>query len=189
MMESSSKTVTLPEDDPEAFSHVLRWVYRGDIEKPSDERDPGLAQRLFQTYSLADKLCIEVLCNALVDVIVDWHEHVYSYPTLLSDLPNSALKDFLVAQLAWDLQEPGIWEGAESPDEPTSADELKEFFLSGAVEVYDVMKTKGRLIIDQEQGKSLVDPCKESKCKYHKHLDTRKCEEEPREMDKGRSLE
>ena len=171
MKEGSTKTVKLPDDEPRAFEWVLPWAYSKEIRKPEKSWGVRMARRLYQTYLLADKLCMEALCNAIMDVVIDWHQTDYSFANLVPELTPSPLKDFVKAQVAWDLRDPEVWN-----KKGTSA-YLKEFFLSGTPEVVEVMRANGKLIQDEQEGETIVDPCKEPKCKYHKHMDTQKCKE------------
>lgn len=166
MVESESRTVKLPADDPEAFAFILEWTYGQQIESPKDEKVADV-RRLIKTYALADKLCMEILGNALVNEVMDWHRNNVGRPDLLLEAPESPLRDFLVDQFAWDVGQPTIWK----PNGLT--DTIEKFFRSGGPEVVSVMRAYGKFVVE----KDLVDPCEGPKCKYHKHVDTEKCKE------------
>ena len=100
MKEASTKTVKLPDDEPRAFEWVLAWIYSKEIRKPEKSWGSRMARRLYQTYLLADQLCMEALCNAIRDIVIDWHKTCYSFANLVLELPSSPLKDFVKAQLA-----------------------------------------------------------------------------------------
>ena len=102
MKEASTKAVKLLEDDPEPSRRILKWGYTKVIEKPQDKNHDH-SRQLFRAYTLADKLCMELLCNLLMDIILEWHRVMYSMAGLLEEVPDSVLKDHLVAQLAWDI--------------------------------------------------------------------------------------
>lgn len=167
MKEASTSTVYLPEDNPEAFQCILKWVYSKVIETPK-ARESYNSMRLYEAQLLADKLCMEVLSNLLMDMIVTWHDTMWSCASILPEIPESPLKDFLVAQLAWDLREAEIWKDGEAEES------LAEFFGCGKPEVIRVMQAQGRSITDNDT----TEPCWGAKCKYHKHVDTEKCKEE-----------
>ena len=166
MKENSAKTVRLPEDDPTAFECILTWVYSKTIEISKPDSSSKTLQ-FVQAYALADKLCMESLSNSLVDHIMEWHKTVYSTPHLIAEAPESPIKEFLVAELAWELRRGQIWESQ------VAAKNLERFFRSGVPEVFEVMKVNGQLTTVENP----VEPCEGPKCKYHKHVDTGKCKE------------
>ncbi len=174
MQEGSTKSVKLPEDQPQAFERILQWVHGKEISKPRRDWDLSKARCLYQTFCLADKLCIEVLTNEIMDLIVDRHRDVWTCPILIPEILESPLKEFGKAQLAWDLRNPEIW------GRKVIADQLRGFFVSGPPVIVEVMRASVELIRDFEEGKVVVEPCQEPKCKYHKHVDSEKCKEEVR---------
>ncbi|EON61235.1 hypothetical protein W97_00448 [Coniosporium apollinis CBS 100218] len=67
--EATSRMITLADDEPETFSEVVSWIYR-------DELFPDIALpeypkniQLCKLWVLADKLCMPVLQNRIVEVI------------------------------------------------------------------------------------------------------------------------
>lgn len=167
MKEASTKTVNLPEGSPEAFECVLKWVYSKVIERPKALEFCN-SRRLYEAQLLADKLCMEALCNLLMETIMTWHDDMWSFASILPEIPESPLKNFLVLQLAWDLRVGKIWKNS------LAEQSLEKFFSSGKPEVIRVMQAQGKSIIYNERGQ----PCDGPRCKYHKHVDTEKCKEE-----------
>ncbi len=61
MLEQEEKIVSLPEDNPEAFGIVTSWLYTERIPFDGKPRD------LMSAYVLADKLCMGILQDALMN--------------------------------------------------------------------------------------------------------------------------
>ncbi|TVY15177.1 hypothetical protein LARI1_G007255 [Lachnellula arida] len=71
-------TMHLPEDDPEAFSALVVWIYRDQLplfpsERFTDDRDgcERYIDILLPFFLLAEKLCINALANQIMDRIQD----------------------------------------------------------------------------------------------------------------------
>ena len=77
-------------------------------------------------------------------------------------------------QFAWTLGYGEIWKDIFGKDA------ARTFFSGGAPEVPVVMEMHGKLLVDRDNDKTtqLKQPCRESNCKYHKHVDTEKCKVE-----------
>jgi BTB/POZ domain len=199
LSESSKGEIELPVDLPAAFEEVLKWVYTGSITSPLKEPDGGdylIVHNLVHTYILADKLCMESLCNEVVDTIKAWHKNSITNPVFLSHfqdgvLSDSELKKFLVHQLAHDIF---AYADVQDEEEVGCLDEesLVKFFEQGGSEAWEVVKRMKEL---QKHycGRDVrhLDPSREnSTCAYHRHRDTESClagggeEEKPSEKQK-----
>ena len=167
MKESSTKTVRLPEDDPQAFAVILEWVY--DRGRPVVKGGSRQVRRMVQAYQLADKLCMESLTNSTADAVKTYHVANLSYACVVVGLPAVPIKDFLMDQLAYDISRGDMWTDPKAKTDP------KEFFISGTSEVAHVMERSGLFAMDLRRDKKLKDSSPEPDCKYHKHLDSEKC--------------
>ena len=166
MVEARTNVVKLPEDDPQAFDRALHFVYGEDIAEPESLTSEAVKE-LVAMYITADKLDLEMLGNSIVDIIMSEHRGVTtSFPSLILGLTASPLKDFMIKQLAWDLQFTGdMW------THPAMAAELDKFFLTGAPEVPEVLRMQHA--VGEENYR--LPPSRGWKCKYHKHVITQKC--------------
>lgn len=171
MAEAASKVVRMPEDDPETFQRVLRWVYFAEIDQNLVWHLAGM-RGLVKTYALADKLCMEKLANSIMDITKTWHRIHCSYATLLIDSPLGLMKEHLTEQLAWDIRKGAVWKIREK------ADDLALFLCSGAPEIHDVMEAIKTLALIDQMGYDLEEAVRGWDCKYHKHIDTEECIEE-----------
>ncbi len=64
-MKSNTKTVELPEDDPDVFEQVVAYMYGGLLGAASPAR--GDWKVIVSAYILADKLCMPRIQNAMTD--------------------------------------------------------------------------------------------------------------------------
>ncbi|KAK5456926.1 hypothetical protein LTS15_004706 [Exophiala xenobiotica] len=73
MKEQHTKTIELPEDDPQAFEHVVAFMYGGVL----DVQTKVLTDWKFAvlTYILADKLCMLRMQNIIADHL-QWSEYL-----------------------------------------------------------------------------------------------------------------
>jgi hypothetical protein len=81
--EGISRTISLPDVDPKHFEHVVLWLYTQCLETSDyfykDSKPTYFA--LLDIYSLADRLAIEGMRNAVVDRIAELAERTNSVPT------------------------------------------------------------------------------------------------------------
>lgn len=78
-VESTTKSITLDDVSPDHFQLLVSWLYTSSIPAPFKDGKPAY-YTLLHLYSLADRLCVESLRNAVVDLIAD-----------LADRTNSVL--------------------------------------------------------------------------------------------------
>jgi hypothetical protein len=116
--EATTKTIKLPDDQPELFEQIMEYAYRGQCtfsrtmpvdrdrtEQQLDEARDTL-MLLLQLYALADRLCIEELANHLVDLYIESCTHFAVLGEAMAYLtdrgpPNGKLRDFALEQTAW----------------------------------------------------------------------------------------
>ncbi|KAL9035341.1 MAG: hypothetical protein Q9180_004913 [Flavoplaca navasiana] len=116
----NSGSITLEEDDPVIFGHIVQWLYRGKLETLSKvEVDTGFDywMTLFQLYVLADKYGIRLLKNAVMGLLFQTHDRrkekntethkppqqsciTYVYE---NTAPGSQLRRFLVTYYVWHI--------------------------------------------------------------------------------------
>jgi hypothetical protein len=68
----------LPEDDPTTFDWIINWLYRDQLPKcPGEGMEVGsvikLEKSLIDIFLFAEKYCIEVLGNRVMDILQDFH--------------------------------------------------------------------------------------------------------------------
>ena len=116
-----SGLMTLEEDDPDIFGHIVQWLYRGKLETLSKvEVDTGFDywMKLFQLYVLADKYGIRLLKNAVMDLLFQTRDRRKNKETETHKPPQqscvtyvykntaqgSQLRRFLVTYYVWHIQ-------------------------------------------------------------------------------------
>jgi len=79
-MEGVDGTMQLPEDDSQAFSALVVWMYRDQLPLfPTEQyKDDGngcdmYVESLLPLFHLAEKLCINALANQIMDRVQDVH--------------------------------------------------------------------------------------------------------------------
>ena len=117
----NSGSITLDEDDPEIFGHIVQWLYRGKLETLAKvEVDTGSDywMKLSQLYVLADKYGIRLLKNAVMDLLFQTRDRrknketethrppqqdciTYVYENTAS---GSQLRRFLVTYYVWHIK-------------------------------------------------------------------------------------
>ncbi|KAL8893906.1 MAG: hypothetical protein Q9192_004808 [Flavoplaca navasiana] len=117
----NSGSITLEEDDPDIFGHIVQWLYRGKLDTLSKvEVDTGSDywMKLFQLYVLADKYGIRLPKNAVMGLLLQTHDRrknsketethrppeqnciTYVYENTAS---GSQLRRFLVTYYVWHI--------------------------------------------------------------------------------------
>ena len=75
--EASERSMTLPDDDPDAFESLVQWIYFKKYKvdpaavRDSVEKTQELYMNLVDTYVLADKYNVLDLKNEIMDQLVD----------------------------------------------------------------------------------------------------------------------
>lgn len=135
MREQHERTVELPEDAPETFDVIVKWMYSGQV--------PALlGPHIMRAYKLAEKLCMLDLQNALVDAFkaVCRRERISPITVMLTwkHLPeNSELCKLALKQLCYEIvKEPRNYMGTSSSffgatQTGTLEGELKEMLEEG----------------------------------------------------------
>jgi hypothetical protein len=66
LQEAQENSMHLPEDDPNAFTLFIDWIYRSKIPERKNWKDQAT---LYNLYVFAEKLCLSDLANATMDEI------------------------------------------------------------------------------------------------------------------------
>ena len=160
--EAQEGQLKLPEEKPEAFRQVLKWVYSGQVGQiePAD-LDSGSA--LLEAYILANAWCLEELKNQIIDRFKsqDWKSSHLVAVFRGTALPDCELRGFFIDRLraAFQVEEPQC-----------SGTELGEYLEAGGAEVRDLVVA---LFEHREAGYDEVDWYG---CKYHEHKTSKTCE-------------
>lgn len=157
--EGRTSTISLPEDDPEAFKVVLAFMYN--VGDSLHDKDWITTETWFLAYVLADKLWMEeagasTLCDFMGMVSsCSYNLFCTTLPQTAFKSPNSAATKFLIAQVAWDFAENGYhWFCNCDMHEVGTLCGWCQFFTDGGPSVVSVMKlVKG----DQGEGVSPSD--------------------------------
>lgn len=166
--ESGKNEMSFPEDDPEAFGLLLRWMYESRLEVPSSILSVPPVRPFIQLYVLADKLVLENLQNEVMDVITTLHNgRPPSYEIVRlayhGTMHNASLRMFLMETVVWPYAQ-----GSRKGQELGSEENL-------------ISKAGGDLAVDFAKkllacfNNSFRNPQDGSHCRYHIHKDTTKC--------------
>ncbi|KAM3068033.1 hypothetical protein ACMFMG_011081 [Clarireedia jacksonii] len=72
-IEAKELEASFPDDLPQAFDIVVEWVYVGKLRHLSSKATPNFSSwNAFDVYMLADKLCLDVLKDAVIDLYREW---------------------------------------------------------------------------------------------------------------------
>lgn len=136
--EATSRTVSLPEENTDAFALFIRWLYVGEIcgnmvgsedQATGDETletgsDPSIDSTSYartkiylKAYILGDKLgCLIFLDLAMLELIKDHKSDVLRAETMRvvfeQSAPGSKLRQFAIDQFRFELVRGRLWEGA-----------------------------------------------------------------------------
>jgi hypothetical protein len=178
----------LPEDDPEAFGVLIRWLYTSKLKLdyicPKGDKKEHLhcANQLtsfVKAYTLADKFCLEKLKNLAMDGVKKWSaKHVFT-STVISTIyqegsSSSLLRKFVARKVAFCFrknkgQDPINPMEEEIRNNPDFAMDLISTLSKDNVELSNNGKwTSGT-------SSYYPDPQDHPACHYHEHKTTRKC--------------
>lgn len=106
--EGRTNTVSLPEDDPEAFVVILAYMYNAGAKIPQE--DCIILETWFLAYYLADKLGIKEAYIPLMKKVMSYctsYLFLAAFPETVLDFPEYAVTKYLIAQVAWDFADSG----------------------------------------------------------------------------------
>ncbi|KAI9661918.1 MAG: hypothetical protein M1821_009158 [Bathelium mastoideum] len=99
-----SKSFALPDDDYDAFTTFVGWLYSGSVPKPTSEADLGA---LFELYLMGEKWAVKSLCAETLARVRDWYRDSDTYPGLrrvqyiyANTVPESPMRRMLVSATA-----------------------------------------------------------------------------------------
>ncbi|KAL9110125.1 MAG: hypothetical protein Q9227_005319 [Pyrenula ochraceoflavens] len=167
--ENTENLFTLPTDDPDAFSRVLCWMYerrllRCNVEDVSEAAEDREMEVLVKTWILADKLCMEEMKNAAMELIQLWGKTNYVPASVMRKVlhdspPDSLLRKYIERKFASDFK--------ESMGSAPGSEGYREFVSEGGSHITNIMMLVG----DDE----LTDPAFGDLCEYHEHKETETC--------------
>ena len=168
-IEGATRTIRLPEEDPQHFEVFVNFVYTGRIYsfKEDDRRNEGCDDewnRLGECWIVGDKLLAQNFQDAVVDSIGSKIVQGGSHPLSMHELiypktvgPNS-MKSLLVEIGAFS------WTSVQTKERKIKSDSA-EFFLDLAVRLKE-------MTAEDRKGKK---PWVDAGCRYHVHGNERPC--------------
>lgn len=152
-----------------AFDRFVSWIYGRRIVPPSDH-DVVAFQSLLELYVMGDKFCVEKLKNEVSDVLRSYIAVrlrqlgpglVYFYG---STTKGDQIRRLMVQQLACDVV-------SRSKNYHGSQTSWEEFLRTHRELAYDAFYN-----LDQAHRKQIIEPNATSKCCYHSHQETPRCD-------------
>lgn len=139
--ESNSRSVTMPEDNPDAFRLFVQWLYIGDI--MIDDADEWL-----EAWVLGDKIGNIAFRNCAMSKLVNDHEHYCIDSTIVATVYRksalgSKLRKWALDQVLFDSSKGGLrvdaddWVSVVETEPEFVADVAKATILSTGGEVKD----------------------------------------------------
>jgi hypothetical protein len=186
MKEEQEKMVNLPEELPGAFDTLVQWMYTGKIVV-----EPRMQISFIDAYLLADKFCMHVLQNSIMDALREQClkyairpnslDHVWKHST-----ENCELRKFCFDEVHFTLSRIRKWAGYTWHDNDTTEYKKKlhdfriEYEKEFKNEIDELMQSGSPMInalfwklADPESPRP--DPAFLSGCVYHVHKDGEKC--------------
>lgn len=166
-VEGKSNQIELPEDRSDVWEEILHYLYAGHLKARSVWYTPG--DYYLETWVLADKYCIEELCNAITAALSSC---TFEGQAKIKDIlwlsdrgfGSSMLAKLLVDRLAADLRIKG-WEGYLSKHDDGLLERLEEH-PAWALEILQAI-AKPQDQISPYDGLNRSDICT-----YHVHINT-----------------
>lgn len=172
--EKSTRTITLPEQDPEAFAIYIKWLYSGHFfikeddneEEEYGHNDDGILDTEWEnwshSYKLGDFLLDEDFKDALIDMAIERMRDEVHYVDLPSSIYDYSSTGSPHRQLALDVAL-HAWPNLEFNMVEKRAHPLE--FLTDLVRI---MGTKIRIGIEKRSTYELLSPDINT-CRYHEH--------------------
>ena len=152
--------IELPDDDPEVFGYVARWLYG----RPARVKEGVSPVTLVDFYVFADKLMNEDLKNQAMDMLQEYHEGAQIKMATLQRLVDRNLKEcncmsYLVRQAAHDMvvYGNGMWAINNWEDFLNLGPEITKRVVEEIQSLCDPLP----VVID--------DPSSLRDCQYHEH--------------------
>ncbi|TVY59229.1 hypothetical protein LCER1_G000216 [Lachnellula cervina] len=204
--EGVESTMYLPEDDPQAFSALVAWIYRDQLPLHPSERfaddDDGFDKyinMLLVFFTLAEKLCINALANQIMDRIQDvqfQHACIFGGAELEYIYANSHRWSKLRTYGVLMVIRRGSGSEGEEIDEKEGENDV-ESFREGVLKLHESQPDFGRDFIMLQMkygirfhpGKDCADPqIRDSKtgfgrCFFHTHAKSEVCHLGPEPVD------
>ncbi|KAK5456925.1 hypothetical protein LTS15_004705 [Exophiala xenobiotica] len=162
MKEQVEQTVHLPEDNPEAFEIVVKWMHAEKVPTIINDLSIGHA------YILANKLCMGELQNALVDKFRATYKKAMINPSTVTWIwahtpEGCKLREISLDQLHFEI--------LKSPFKYKNTEQFKKLMKSGG-ELVTEMYWKS---VHQGAIATRKNPALLTGCVYHVHADGKNC--------------
>ena len=180
-IEGATKEIELPEDDVYSWGMILEYIYTGlcgrfgrrDSFKSTGPEFYTFLDAHFAVWTLADKYCIEALCNDLVGRMICNYRRgdvMFKEIIILFDrgLGDSKLSQLLTDFVALDLRHCGWTDYIIIYD--VSLEEHLRTHSACAIKLLQAMSTIKASLQPEPYWEIQLKPCN-----YHVHNDTRKC--------------
>ena len=176
-VEGRSGKIELPEDNVDAWGDILHYLYIDKLESRSwdDTAAAAFQERCIATWILADKYCIEELCNASIDrLFYDYGANEIKVTDIVSlidkGLGSSNLARVLIDRLAVEIRQVGWIRYIETRD-PALHEDLQKH-PACALELLQVIGMQDFKI------PSFGSVNASARCRYHIHVQTHPCDME-----------
>jgi hypothetical protein len=171
--EAEKGEMYLPDDDPDAFSSLVDYLYRGVLPKA---KDGHYATLLLKLYILAEKLCLSTLMDNAYDTVHSYcclsgslvtpkHiPHIYS-----NTHGGSKLRMFCTGQVAYCLATTRT--GYFGENYLNRLEDCPDFFM----DVFRWQVEHGKKINMSREGKIMAIVDMYGPCEFHTHGDKEEC--------------
>ena len=169
-LEAQEKRIVLPEDDFQAVTLFISWLYTGAVTYGESESDNQM-----RIWKFADKLCDESYCNDLIDAMIAFYERKnyfmggdYLVPLYKNGLRNSPAAKFgVVTNILVMMTEP-----SNSKEKTNLLSKMREFG-EGLHELTEDLLNE--VLAYQTKAAAQRDPKKFKGCQFHEHKDGSTC--------------
>ena len=163
--------VELPEDNLNAWEEILHYLYGQHYQSSTHEPpDRSMRRHYLQTWILADKYCIEDLCNLLIDTMAFYAAHAMIEDVVFlaeQGLETSLAAKYLINKIGQDLRSKG-WDDYLSNRHPDVGESLTEH----PTIMLEILKA---VVIPAERQRSSDGWDNFNPCEYHIHIKSIPC--------------
>ncbi|EXJ73381.1 uncharacterized protein A1O5_03141 [Cladophialophora psammophila CBS 110553] len=174
MREQEEKAIILPEDDPEDFAIIVKWLY---AEKIPDDIN---WHRIIPAYNAASKFCMPELQNALVDALRSQMEDWCLTPEWVSHIwarteEGSQLRELVLDAFCYDISKKPSRYNEHNMEHKADADGPKYAAQMGKCMENEELALALLWRFADPAFRPKAKPCKMKGCVYHVHEDEKKC--------------
>lgn len=169
--EDKTNTVPLTEDDPDVFQAVFDWLYSGRLYPAltSEGKIPYDSQRICEIFVLGDFLGVPEMCNAALDLFVQWYIQTWTFLTEpLNYIYNNTVSGSPLRRLVVCLASRGFsWNSAGVPaHEQDESRYPKKFLLDVIGYSIQINHVPGQLTVPKEE---YIEQLRIMLCEFHDH--------------------